>query len=109
MKNKMQSGDENTGLTTVADARLVEELWSNQECPYFDLIMYRDGRVLSLIMFGEDMLGTATMRSDSCIPVSKIADIHEKHTLNEGFASIYKIAIPDLGITVSCGECFAAG
>ncbi len=95
--------------TSEIDKVLVERLWANEECPYFDLIMHEDGKVFPLQIMSINKFGISVMKSDSWIPISQVADLDDENRMNEGFASISSKDFIEKDIRVSCGECFSSG
>ena len=95
--------------TTELDKLLVQRLWANEECPYFDLIMCEDGKVFPLKIVNEDELEICVMKSDSWIPISLVPNLENENSLNEGFASIDSQDFPEMDVRISCGECFSSG
>lgn len=95
--------------TTDLDRNLVKQLWSNEKCPYFDLIIHDDGKVFPLLMIDGDKSGIWIMQSNSWMPISKISHLDDENKLNEGFASIFSKDFPEMDLKISCGECFSSG
>ncbi|NHZ37583.1 hypothetical protein [Massilia rubra] len=95
--------------TSEIDSLLVKRLWNNEECPYFDLIMFADGKIFPLQPLSDSDCGTIILKSNSWIPASQIAGIDISDNLNEGFASLYHKDLSESDLTISCGECCSSG
>ncbi|NHZ99752.1 hypothetical protein [Massilia sp. CCM 8734] len=95
--------------TTNVDEVLAKRLWDNEECPYFDLIMYGDGRIFPLQPIGQDNADRYYMNSTAWMPISQVPGVNDSNSLNEGFASLYSKDFPDLDLGLSCSECCSSG
>lgn len=91
------------------DSQMVAQFWSNEACPYFDLIMHADGKVFPLQNNGNSISDFAFMESKSWVPISAIADLDDPSKLNEGFAVICRRDYPELDLSISGGECCSSG
>jgi len=94
--------------TTELDKLLAKRFWDDEECPYFDLILYGDGKVFPLSMMDKTNFGMCIMKSDAWIPISQLPNTDE-NKLNGGFASLFSKDFPETDLRISCGECFSSG
>lgn len=94
---------------TELDKLLVERLWADEKCPYFDLIMHGDGKILPLPTANKNDFGMSNAASDSWIPISQVPNIDDENKLNEGLAVISSKELRQLGLRISCRESFSSG
>lgn len=93
----------------IKDKELVAQLWEDEACPYFDLVMFSDGRLFKLDMSGSKLDDAGSTASTEWVRISDVPEIDIPDEMNEGFASLYQQDIMELGISVSVGECCASG
>ena len=90
---------------SVEDKKIVAALWENEECPYFDLLLFEDGLILPLdVVANEDGI---TINPLGCLSASTALGLN--HELNEGFAQLCHREYIELGLTGSSGDCCASG
>lgn len=94
---------------TSEDRDLVSKLWEEEACPYFDLIMYGNGRVFKLNMNESKPVQQDCMAQKNWTRISEVPEIRVPEEMNEGFATLCSKELLDLGLSISVGECCASG
>ncbi|MEY2864147.1 MAG: hypothetical protein RLY58_1854 [Pseudomonadota bacterium] len=98
----------NQPTTTVEDRNLVATLWDNEECPYFDLLMFGNGCICSLEI-NSNGRGDISAKPWQWMAATSVPNIDNQNHRNEGFATLCSNDYPDFGFTLSGGECCASG
>jgi len=88
---------------------LASQLWDDETCPYFDLVMLGDGRIFPLQIEGASQLAPEFLKSDGWINVSDVPGLNEPSKMNEGFSALNRRDFPERDISISVGECFPSG
>lgn len=104
VKNKMSSMHPGE-----SDAKLVKNLWDDEKCPYYDMIMFSNGKIFPLNLVEDAKSGMCTVESENWIPASEIKSVNNCGELNEGFAVICEVNLINLNLKIIGGECFSSG
>lgn len=99
---------EYTNLATISDKDFVDNLWENEECPYFNLIMFGTGLICELEDKRNDNGGGLLKPKAWMAATSAFAASHSEGR-NEGFAILCTNNYPDLNLMLLGGECCASG
>lgn len=100
----------NTPTPTDEDRKIVAKLWSDENCPYFDLIMFADGRILELCPRKDSLDRSETVAPGRWMLVSEIPNPDALDTSGGGyFATMCRCDVPELDLSISAGECASHG